>query len=165
MADKFVSGRGAGVKQLISKIEKLFHKDKSKRIDLAGLPNIQNHVSKVTPVIIFLEPFLRFDFMNWWLNIEFQRLWTASITRGKKFTPLQIVSIDGVEKMKGNILAGDFRFDQCLNQRVFFDAPMVVSFEHFMSVVHQNYGKREDRAIHERFELVFTRIKKNFYEM
>lgn len=163
--DKFGVGRGAGVYQLVTKIEKLFHRDRGKRLTIPGLSQGLNRIRKVTPVLIIREPFMRFDFMNWMLNNRFQRLKSKSkISSAIDVAPLQVIDIDSLERLKPNLANGDFRLDQCLNARAARDPELLSSFTTFpWKHFFPTFGQWEDCELAERGEQILRRIKRLYF--
>jgi hypothetical protein len=61
-------GAKRGVQQLMNGVERLFNKKHPYHDSIKELERVGTRITKVTPVLITQEPFLRFDFMNWILR-------------------------------------------------------------------------------------------------
>lgn len=155
---KFGAGeRGAGVLQMVRKIQRLYHRQRSERDSIAELEQHGVRVKKITPVLIVQEPALRWDF-NWLLNNSFKRLLRrARVTRAVEIMPLQVIDIESLEKMRPNLIEGEFRLEQCLNARSHLDPRLISIFSLFVREVFEGYGRREDPEIDGRFEAIRRR--------
>lgn len=155
---KFGAGeRGAGVLQMVRKIQRLYHRQKGERDQIAELEQHRVQVRKITPVLIVQEPALRWDF-NWFLNRLFKRLLRrARVTKAVEVMPLQVIDIESLEKMRPNLIAGDFRLEQCLNARALRDPQLISVFSLFVREFFENYGQREDPEIDGRFDAIRRR--------
>jgi hypothetical protein len=159
---KFGRSRGAGVQQLATKIEKLFHRDKAKRERIAELGEIVT--TKITPVLIVQESFLRFRPINFILHKWFKKLLRQKkITKAVKIAPLQVIDIDSLQRLKTNLAAGDFTLEQCLNLRAADDPEMTSTFHEFTWGNFQEYGRREDVELEKQLDAVFNRIENSFF--
>ena len=162
---KFGVGEGAGVYQLANKIERLFHRDKSLRDTIIGLSSSSGVVTKITPVLIVQEPYLRFDFVNMILNERFQKLINKKqITDAIEVAPLQVIDIDSLEMITMGIKAGVFRFDQCLNLRAFDDGDLLSSFATYpWSHFFPNFKGVTDPDIEARSKAIFERYRQDYF--
>lgn len=159
---KFGIGRGAGVYQLVNKMERLFHREPVRRDRIPGLP--LNQVTKVTPVLVVREPFLRAPFMNWMLNNRFIRLLRQrKVTNRIEIAPLTVIDIDSLEILKANLIAGDFSFEQCLNARNADDSKQLSVFHNFTLKYFPSYGKQMDAQLTDQFNRIISRVKQNFF--
>ena len=164
--NKFGIGEHGGVRQLVTKIEKLFHRKREDRWYIPQLGRDLTSITKVTPVLVVQELFLQFDFMNWMLNNRFQKLIKDSnVSSAISIAPLQLIDINSLERLKVNWIAGDFRLDQSLNARVDEDPPLLSSFATFpWKRFFPSFGEREDTDLKDRFHSVMDRIRKSFFK-
>ena len=76
LKDKIIEGerpgKARGIKQLRNAIQSLFHSDEVQRRSIEGI-NISN-IKKIYPVLILSDRMFSVLCMNWFLNLEFQRL-------------------------------------------------------------------------------------------
>lgn len=163
---KFGVGKGAGVHQLVTKLEKLLHQNSEQRSVILSLSQNLSYIKKVAPVLIVREPFLRFDFMNWMLNKRFEKLKRKShISNAFDIAPLQLIDIDSLERLKPNLAAGDFRLDQCLNARAARDTELLSSFSTFpWKHFFPSFGERADLELSQRGIAVLERIRKDSFD-
>ncbi|MEK6320216.1 MAG: hypothetical protein AABN33_00890 [Acidobacteriota bacterium] len=153
-------GAQRGVQQLINGIERLFNKKHANHDRIPELDRIDTRITKVTPVLITQEPFLRFDLMNWILRDSFLKLMKNSkATLLVEIAPIQVIDIDTLEKLKANLIHGDFTLEQCLNRRAFDDPELVSSFEGFLRLNFPEYGRGEDPEHDQRYEKVYDRVR------
>lgn len=89
---KFGVGKDGGVFQLARKIELLFHRDRSRRYRIPDLDKLISKITKITPVLIVQEPFLRGDFLNWMLDCRFKKLIQKSKVRRLKSLPSKLLT-------------------------------------------------------------------------
>jgi hypothetical protein len=159
---KFGIGRRAGVYQLVSKIERLFHREPDRRDQIPGFPVDQ--VTKVTPLLVVREPFLRTPFMNWMLNNRFKRLLRKrKVTNRIEIAPLTVIDIDSLELLKANLIAGDFSLEQCLNARNADDPEQLSAFHSFNRAYFPGYGRRKDSELAQRLEAIEKRMARNLF--
>lgn len=160
---KFGVGKGAGVLQLVTKIEKLFHADRNQR-DLISELEQYAQPQKITPVLVVQETFLGLDFMTEILNLKFQRLLkTAKITKAISIMPMQIIDIDSLESMTPNLIAEDFRLEQVLNARVHVDPNLIANFFKLIKELFPSFASREDAEVEARFVSITKRIRHKFW--
>jgi hypothetical protein len=161
---KFGVKKGAGVFQLVRKIEKLFHKDSDRRERIPELDPFMSGITKITPVLVVQEPFFRFDFFNWMLNRRFTKLMKKGKVKAIEVAPLQVIDIDSLERLKANLVAGDFRLDQCLNARAHDDPEQLSSFGTFpWKKYFPPLGTRPDNESEERFAQILKRVGKTIF--
>jgi hypothetical protein len=161
-------GTEKGVAQLAKHIERLFHKQPSKRSHIGELDRIlqnsNSRVEKITPVLIVQEPLLRFHLMEELLSKRFLRLLKKrNISEGVKVAPLAVIDIDTLEEMKTNLVAGEFTLEQCLNLRAVRDPEYKYIWHTFLSDFFPQYGETEDYELVEKFGAIMDRAKKNFF--
>ena len=152
-------GAKRGLQQLMNGIERLFNKNHPNNDRITELQNMGTRITKVTPVLITQEPFLRFDFMNWILRPSFIKLKEKSKARIVEIAPFQMLDIDTLEKMKLNLIHGDFTLEQCLNRRAIDDPDLVSSFDGFMRLNFPEYGRRTDDQHDDRYQKIFDRVR------
>jgi len=156
--------KDGGVLQLARKIELLFHIDRSRRYRIPNLDRLISKVTKITPVLIVQEPFLRGDFLNWMLNCRFKRLIQKRKVKSIEIAPLQVIDIESLERLKPNLIARDFSLDQCLNARACDDPDVIYSFNTFpWKKYFPSFGMREDEEVTERSEAIFSRVRKTIF--
>lgn len=160
---KFGVGKGAGVRQLVTKIEKLFHTDRTQRDFIPELAQY-DQPQKITPVLVVQEGFLGLDFMTEILNSEFQRLLkTIKITKAVDIMPLQIIDVDSLERMAPNLIAEDFRLEQVLNARAHMDPNLIANFSKLTKELFPSFATREDAEVEARFTSITERIRHKFW--
>lgn len=160
---KFGVGKGAGVRQLATKVEKLFHADQTQR-DL--IPELEQYgqPQKITPVLVVQETCLGLDFMTEILNLKFQRLLkTLKITKAVDLMPLQIIDVDSLESMVPNLIAEDFRLEQVLNARAHMDPNLIANFSRLTKELFPSFATREDAVVETRFISITERIRHKFW--
>ncbi|HVG32598.1 MAG TPA: hypothetical protein VM911_05940 [Pyrinomonadaceae bacterium] len=161
-------GTEKGVAQLAKHIERLFHKQPSKRSHIAELDRIlhnsNSRVEKITPVLIVQEPILRFHLMEELLSKRFARLLRQrSISESVRVAPLAVIDIDTLEEMKTNLVAGDFTLEQCLNLRAVRDPEYKYIWHTFLNEYFPQYGETEDYELVTKFGEIMDRAKRNFF--
>jgi hypothetical protein len=140
----------------------LFHRKIAKRDRISALDGL--NITKVTPVLIAQESFLRFRPMNFILNRWFNKLVRKmKITKAIEIAPLQVIDIDSLQRLKANLAAGDFTFEQCLNRRAIDNPSMTTTFHEFTWSSFPQYGRREDSDLMKQLESIFERIEKEFF--
>jgi hypothetical protein len=161
---KFGIGKDGGVFQLARKIELLFHKDRSRRYQIPDLNAVISKVTKITPVLIVQEPFLRGDFLNWMLNSRFKKMIQKSKVKPIEIAPLQVIDIESLERLKPNLMARDFSLDQCLNARACDDPEVIYSFNTFpWKKYFSSFGTREDEEVTKRSKAILSRVRKTIF--
>lgn len=161
-------GTEKGVAQLANHIEWLFHEQISNRGYIEELDqllrNSHSKIEKITPVLIVQEPILRFPAIEEILSKRFVRLLKQKrITKAIHVAPLAIIDIDTLEKMKPNLMAGDFTLEQCLNARAAHDPHYRQVFHSFVADNFPGYGKREDSEMDDKFKAIMDRAKGRFF--
>lgn len=160
---KFGVGKGAGVRQLVTKIEKLFHSDRAQRDIIPELEPCRQ-TQKITPVLVVQEIFLGLDFMTEILNLRFQKLLkTAKITKAVDIMPLQVLDIDSLEVMTPNLIAEDFRLEHILNARAHMDPTLISNFSKLAKELFPSFGTREDTELEARFLSITKRMRHKFW--
>jgi hypothetical protein len=160
---KFGVGNGAGVRQRVTKIEKLFHADRSQRDSIPELEQYRQPET-ITPVLVVQETFLGQDFMTEILHSKFQRLLkTAKITEAVKIMPLQILDVDSLESMAPNLIAEDFRLEQVLNARAHMDPSLIANFSKLTKELFPSFATRDDAEVEARFISITERIRHKFW--
>jgi len=160
---KFGVGSGAGVRQLVTKIEKLFHADRTQR---DSIPELEQYgqPETITPLLVVQETFLGLDFMTEILNSKFQRLLkTVKITKAVKIMPLQILDVDSLESMAPNLIAEDFRLEQVLNARAHMDPNLIANFSKLTKELFPSFATREHPEVEARFISITERIRHKFW--
>ena len=161
---KFGLGKDGGVFQLARKIELLFHRDRSRRYRIPDLDKLISKITKITPVLIVQEPFLRGDFLNWMLNCRFKKLIQKSKVKAIEIAPLQVIDIESLERLKPNLITRDFSLDQCLNARACDDPDVIYSFNTFpWKKYFPSFGTQEDEEVRVRSEAVLRRVRKTIF--
>lgn len=160
---KFGVGSGAGVKQLVTKIEKLFHTDRTQRDFIPELDQY-GQTQKITPLLVVQETFLGLDFMTEILNRKFQRLLRcAKITKAVDIMPLQLIDVDSLEVMTPNLIAEDFRLEQILNARAHMDPNLIANFFMLTKELFPSFDTREDTEVEARFISITERMRGKFW--
>jgi hypothetical protein len=161
---KFGVGKEGGVFQLARKIEVLFHSDRSRRYRIPDLDDLTSKITKITPVLVVQEPFLRGDFLNWMLDCRFRKLIQKSKVKAIEIAPLQVIDIESLERLKPNLIARDFSLDQCLNARACDDPDVIYSFNTFpWKKYFPSFGTREDEEVRERSDAILSRVHKTIF--
>lgn len=164
MDKKFGTGPHGGVRQIVKKLERLFHAKPVKRDRVAQIDRLLPGITKITPVLVVQEPFFRFDFLNEILNQGFGRLMKKGKLKPIEIAPLQVIDIESLERMMPNLIARDFRLDQCLNARATDDPDQRTSFFSFPWKSYFNsYGTRENERAKERCTAVFNQAERKYF--
>lgn len=157
-----------GVAQLAKHIERLFHRNPESRYHISELDKLlvssHTRIETVTPVLVVQEPFLRFHIIEDLLSNRFRRILTKKkISNGIKVAPLAVLDIDTLEELGPNLLAGDFTLAQCLNARACRDPDYKQFWPEFISDHFEQFGKREDTEVSEKFGEIMDRARRNFF--
>jgi hypothetical protein len=80
-------------------------------------------------------------------------------TRVIEIAPFQVIDVDTLEKLKANLIQGDFTLEQCLNRRALDDPDLVSSFDGFMRLNFSDYGRRKDDEHDHRYQRIFDRVR------
>jgi hypothetical protein len=161
-------GTEKGVAQLANHIEKLFDKTVSARSHIEELDRVlqksHSRVEKITPVLIVQEPVLRLSIIEEMLSRRFLHLLARKkVSNGVRVAPLAVIDIGTLERMKPNLIAGDFTLEQCLNARAARDPEYKQIFHSFLSDNFSEYGKKEDVEISSKFKSIMNRAASNFF--
>lgn len=161
-------GTEKGVAQLANHIGRLYHKTVSARSHIEELDHVlqnsHSRVEKITPVLIVQEPILRLSIIEEMLNRRFLRLLARkNVSEGVRVAPLAVIDIGTLERMKPNLIAGDFTLEQCLNARAARDPGYKQIFHSFLSDNFSEYGKKEDVEISSKFKSIMNRAANNFF--
>ena len=103
LKDKIIEGerpgKARGVKQLCNAIQSLFHSDESQRRSIKGI-NISN-LKKIYPVLVLSDRMFSVLCMNWFLNLEFQRLMRDTLRETDlDIKPLAVLTIEDLESLE-----------------------------------------------------------------
>jgi hypothetical protein len=140
MREKF-----AGPQQLAWKIGALFSADEKHRRGIE--PINADAYEVVVPILVFHDHILRVPFLNWWLNLEFQReLAKYSLRPGLRVEPLSVVSVREVEAMVNSAETTDFDFLYALHHRTVRDPEMLSFLPEFLSQF-STYGQGNSKRV------------------
>jgi hypothetical protein len=161
-------GTEKGVAQLANHIGRMFHERPSERSHIEELNrvlrNSHSRVEKITPVLIVQEPIMKLSIIEEMLSRRFLRLLARKrISKGVCVAPLAVIDIDTLERMRPNLVAGDFTLEQCLNARAARDPEYKQIFLSFLSDNFSEYGKREDVEVSSKFKAIMNRTGRNFF--
>ena len=103
LKDKIIEGerpgKARGIKQLRNAIQSLFHSDEVQRRSIEGI-NISN-IKKIYPVLILSDRMFSVLCMNWFLNLEFQRLMKDIYREADlDIKPLAVLTIEDLESLE-----------------------------------------------------------------
>jgi len=165
--EKFgASKKKSGVTQLVDNIERVWHRDESKRKKLVS-PDLLM-IERVTPILIVQESWFRFPFFNWWLNRRFQGLLAkAQVLPRVRVDPLIIVDIDSLELLEPYLQAGLCSFEQPINSLIFDDRNkecLMPFHRHVTGFLSQFKTVVRDEAAINRFGQIMERIRPVFIE-
>jgi len=161
---KFGVGEDGGILQLARKIELLFHRERSRRHRIPELDSLIDKITKITPVLVTQEPFLRGDSFNSMLNSRLKKLLQKSKVKAIEIAPLQVIDIESLESLKPNLIARDFSLDQCLNARACDDPEVIYSFSTFpWKKYFPSFGTREDEEVSERSDAILKRVRETIF--
>jgi len=142
----------------------LFHRDRSRRRRIPNLDSLISKITKITPVLVVQEPFLRGDSFNSMLNCRFKKLIQKSKVKPIEIAPLQVIDIESLERLKPNLIARDFSLDQCLNARACDDPDVIYSFNTFpWKKYFPSFGTQEDEEVRVRSEAILRRVRKTIF--
>ena len=164
---KFGTGPDGAISQMVASIERLFP---PRREDRDYIPQLRDagmeipQVTEITPVLIVQEQFFRYGF-NWYMTQMFQELAARSnISQSITVNQLQVIDIETLERIRPNLIAGDFRLEQVLKNRAAFDPEQKNMVPFYIHHAFKDfYGKRRDEKIDRRFDEIFNRIVRNFF--
>ena len=103
LKDKIIEGerpgKARGIKQLRNAIQSLFHSDEVQRRSIEGI-NISN-IKKIYPVLILSDRMFSVLCMNWFLNLEFQRLMKDIYREADlDIKPLAVLTMEDLESLE-----------------------------------------------------------------
>lgn len=172
-------GAKKGVVQLVNHIGRMFprkmkgdadhefaRRAKRGRIDELDrvLQNSHARVEKITPVLVVWDSYLRFPAIVELLNRRLKSLLKRKKVKNSiQVAPLAVIDIDTLERMRPNLIAGDFTLEQCLNARALRDPEYKHVLNNFLSEHFPQYGQREDPELESKFEMIMSRVKRNFF--
>jgi hypothetical protein len=140
MREKF-----AGPQQLAWKIGALFSDDEKQRRSIE--PINADAYEVVVPVLVFHDHILRVPFLNWWLNLEFQReLVKHRLRPGLRVAPLSVASVREIEAMVNSAETSDFDFLYALHHRTVRDPEMLSVLPEFLSQF-PTYGQGNSKRV------------------
>ena len=103
LKDKIIEGespeKAKGIKQLCNAIQSLFHVDEIERQSVEGIDI--SKIKKIYPVLVLSDRIFSVLCMNWFLNLEFQRL-MVDIHREANLDikPLTVLTIEDLESLE-----------------------------------------------------------------
>ena len=103
LKDKIIEGeepeKARGIKQLCDAIQSLFHSDEAQRRSIEDI-DISN-IKKIYPVLILSDRMFSVPCMNWFLNLEFQRLMKDIHPEADlDIKPLAVLTIENLESLE-----------------------------------------------------------------
>jgi len=112
---KFGRARGAGVEQLVRKIEVVFNSERAARKTFAQLH--VDAVRRVYPVLVVQDISLQIGLANWRLKRWFEEERASrSIDRDLVIRPLSLLTVENLERLLSYVEAGDFAFTDILDE-------------------------------------------------
>lgn len=109
-----------GCDQLADKIAALFTEESTVRKKIDELP--LNHFRSIVPVLVLQDHIFRVPFLNWYLNLQFQkRLGRYQFPASIFIRPLTVVTIHDLESMVHSAEGGNFDFIYALHHRTIRD--------------------------------------------
>ena len=104
LKDKIIEGespekKAKGIKQLCNAIQSLFHVDEIQRQSVEGIDI--SKIKKIYPVLVLSDRIFSVPCMNWFLDLEFQRL-LEDIHRMENLDimPLTVLTIEDLESLE-----------------------------------------------------------------
>ena len=103
LRDKIIEGESSekpkGIKQLCNAIQSLFHTEETQRQSIEGIDIFK--IKKIYPVLVLSDRIFSVPCMNWFLNLEFQRL-SENIHRVENLDimPLTVLTIEDLESLE-----------------------------------------------------------------
>ena len=103
LKDKIIEGerpeKPKGIKQLCNAIQSLFHTEETQRQSIEGIDI--SKIKKLYPVLVLSDRIFSVPCMNWFLNLEFQRL-LENIHRVENLDimPLTVLTIEDLESLE-----------------------------------------------------------------
>ena len=103
LKDKIIEGESSekpkGIKQLCNAIQSLFHTEETQRQSIEGIDIFK--IKKIYPVLVLSDRIFSVLCMNWFLNLEFQRL-SENIHRVENLDimPLTVLTIEDLESLE-----------------------------------------------------------------
>lgn len=103
LKDKIIEGerpeKARGIKQLCHAIQSLFHAEEAQRQNIEGID--LSKIKKIYPVLVLSDRMFSVPCMNWFLNLEFQRL-MKDIHRETDLDikPLAVLMIEDIESLE-----------------------------------------------------------------
>ena len=168
LKDKIVEGerpgKARGIKQLCNAIQSLFHSDEAQRRNIEGI-DISN-IKKIYPVLILSDRMFSVLGMNWFLNLEFQRL-VKDIYREADLDikPLAVLTIEDLESLEPYLSDTPFHvhLDEWIEWRAEVKSNEKLSFNSFL-FPSLTENPREDTFFDQKFDEIRSEMMTYFTE-
>ena len=168
LKDKIIEGespgKARGIKQLCNAIQSLFHSDEAQRRSLEAI-DISN-IKKIYPVLILSDRMFSVPCMNWFLNLEFQRL-MEDIHREADLDikPLAVLTIEDIESLEPYLSETPFHvhLDKWIEWRTEVESNEKLSFTSFLFPLLQE-NPRENTFFNQKFNEIHSEMMTYFTE-
>ncbi len=137
LKDKIIEGEGPGkargIKQLCNAIQSLFHSDEARRRSIEEID--LSKIKKIYPILVLSDRMFSVPCMNWFLNLEFQRL--MKDIHGEAdldIKPLAVLTIEDLESLEPYISKTSFQdhLDKWIKWRTEVKSNEKLSFSSFL---------------------------------
>jgi hypothetical protein len=134
-----------GCKQLVRKIEALFHKRPGARKELRSID--VKRVTRVVPLLVVQDHILGGPLVNWMINKRFNEILDRTLLRPEvKVDALNVIGIRELETMAESAEAGLFDLFHGLQYKCYADPEMVLNLHNFLGD-QPGYGEGKSRRI------------------
>jgi hypothetical protein len=121
-----------GCRQLADKIAAAFAEEESNQRELAHMDTAT--VRAVLPVLVLQDHILRVPFLNWYLNVKFQKfMLSKKIRPGIVVRPLTVIVIDELESIVHSAESEQFDFMYALQNRTLRDPDVLSNLIEWLS--------------------------------
>ena len=137
LKDKIIEGerpgKARGIKQLCNAIQSLFHSDEARRRSIEEID--LSKIKKIYPILVLSDRMFSVPCMNWFLNLEFQRL--MKDIHGEAdldIKPLAVLTIEDLESLEPYISKTSFQdhLDKWIKWRTEVKSNEKLSFSSFL---------------------------------
>ena len=166
--DKIIEGerpeKARGIKQLCNAIQSLFHTDETQRLSIDGIAF--SKIKKIYPVLVLSDRMFSVPCMNWFLNLEFERL-MKDIHREANLDikPLTVLTIEDLESLEPYLSDTPFHvhLDDWMQWRASLRSNEKLSFSSFLYPLLKE-NPRDNTFFDQKFNRIQTDLMNYFSE-
>ena len=168
LKDKIIEGerpeKARGIKQLCNAIQSLFHTEETQRRSIEDIDI--SKIKKIYPVLVLSNRMFSVLWMNWFLDLEFQRLLEAiEPVENLDIKPLTVLTIEDLESLEPYLNETPFHahLDKWIKWRTEVKSNEKLSFSSFLFSLLKE-APRENTFFDQKFNQIHAEIMGYFTE-